>query len=51
MDELLLSSGQLATMVGYLGESFGIGLTLGIVLFMMGYGVWMIIDFFRGGLT
>ena len=51
MDELVLESEQLAVLVGYLGESFGIGLTLGIVLFMMGYGVWMIIDFFRGGLT
>lgn len=49
-DALLLGTEGITEYVGYLGTAYAVGLGVGISTFVMGYGVWFLLDVFRGGL-
>ena len=49
-DVLLLGTADITEFVGYLGTAYAVGLGVGICTFVMGYGVWFLLDVFRGGL-
>ena len=49
-DALLLGTADINEFVGYLGTAYAVGLGVGICTFVMGYGVWFLLDVFRGGM-
>lgn len=49
-DGIILGSADVQAYVAYLGMAYSIGLAVAICTFLMGYGVWFLIDVFRGGL-
>lgn len=49
-DAMFCSEADMQSLVGYLGQGFVIGLGVGIALFCMGYGVYVVFDMVRGSL-
>lgn len=49
-DAYFVSADEMSALVGYLGQGFGIGLGVALALFVAGYGVYFLMDLFRGGL-
>lgn len=49
-DGYFCGNADIQALVRYLGQAFTLGLGVGVILFCAGYGVYMLIDLFRGGL-
>lgn len=48
-DALFLDSAALSEVVVYLGTFVAFGVGLAVVFWLLGLGVWFVIDFLRGG--
>lgn len=49
-DSIFCDSANFTALVAYLGQAFAVGLGTALVMFMVGYGVWFVIDLIRGGI-
>lgn len=49
VDSLFMSSGDVSSLVAYLGQAFALGVGVGVCTFALGYGVWFVMDMLRGG--
>lgn len=48
-DDLFLSADAVGMLTDYVGTYVGVGLTIGIVIWMLGAGIYVIYDIMRGG--
>lgn len=50
-DELFLEGETLTELVGYVGQYVAAGVGVGLIFFMMGYVIYVVLDWMRGGLV
>lgn len=49
-DSIFVDSANFSALVSYLGQAFAMGLGIAVAMFVMGYGVWFVVDLLRGGI-
>lgn len=49
-DSIFVDGANFGALVAYLGQAFAMGLGIAIVMFVLGYGVWFVVDLIRGGI-